>query len=194
MSTLTPTLTLTGTAADFGANLALSVTDSLALATTSIVHNSQEVMGNRLHTVIASAGTYSKSYVFLKNTSATAAEIITVTAGAFTHSDIDYNNATGLTDITGIHGVKVGMNVYHGVEVDHIPIGATVTEVSSATNLVLSAATTDGDNDNQTLTFATSIMTLGPEEFAYFPWSGSFDLGAHSASGTPTLEVRIFQA
>ena len=185
MSTLTPTLTLTGTAADFGAKLALSVTDSLALANTGVVHNSQEVMGNRLHTVIASAGTYSKSYVFLKNTSATAAEIITVTAGAF---------ATGLTDITGIHGVKVGMNVYHGVEVDHIPIGATVTEVSSATNLVLSAATTDGDNDNQTLTFATSIMTLGPEEFAYFPWSGSFDLGAHSASGTPTLEVRIFQA
>ena len=162
MSTLTPTLTLTGTAADFGAKLALSVTDSLALANTGVVHNSQE--------------------------------IITVTAGAFTHSDIDYNNATGLTDITGIHGVKVGMNVYHGVEVDHIPIGATVTEVSSATNLVLSAATTDGDNDNQTLTFATSIMTLGPEEFAYFPWSGSFDLGAHSASGTPTLEVRIFQA
>ena len=37
-------------------------------------------------------------------------------------------------------------------------------------------------------------LFLGAGEFAFFPWASTVDLFADSASGTPTLEVRIFQA
>lgn len=36
-------------------------------------------------------------------------------------------------------------------------------------------------------------MELAGGEFAFFPWSSDVDLAADSESGTPTLEVRIFQ-
>ena len=37
-------------------------------------------------------------------------------------------------------------------------------------------------------------MYLGAGEFAFFPWSSTVDLFADSASGTPTLEIMLFQA
>ena len=37
-------------------------------------------------------------------------------------------------------------------------------------------------------------MTLGAEEWAFFPWATAVDLMADAASGTPTLEVMIFEA
>lgn len=37
-------------------------------------------------------------------------------------------------------------------------------------------------------------MTLGAKEFAFFPWAAAVDLAVDAASGTPTLEVRIYQA
>ena len=37
-------------------------------------------------------------------------------------------------------------------------------------------------------------MSLGAGEFAWFPWASSVDLLADSDSGTPTLEVMIFEA
>jgi len=37
-------------------------------------------------------------------------------------------------------------------------------------------------------------MTLGAGEFAFFPWAAETDLAVDAASGTPTLEVRIYQA
>jgi hypothetical protein len=44
------------------------------------------------------------------------------------------------------------------------------------------------DND------ATDIfMTLGPEEFAFFPWAATYNLHVDAASGTPTLEVGVFE-
>lgn len=44
------------------------------------------------------------------------------------------------------------------------------------------------DND------ATDIfMTLGAGEFAFFPWAGTYDLHVDAASGTPTLEVGVFE-
>ena len=36
-------------------------------------------------------------------------------------------------------------------------------------------------------------MTLGAGEFAFFPWSSTVDLFADSASGTPVLEILLFQ-
>ena len=41
---------------------------------------------------------------------------------------------------------------------------------------------------------ATDIfMTLGPEEFAFFPWAATYNLHVDAASGTPILEVGIFE-
>ena len=37
------------------------------------------------------------------------------------------------------------------------------------------------------------FMDLGPEEFAFFPWSTLIDLFVDAASGTPILEVGIFE-
>ena len=43
----------------------------------------------------------------------------------------------------------------------------------------------DGDND---------VMILGAGEFAFFPWSATHSLYADAASGTPILEVRLYQS
>ena len=50
------------------------------------------------------------------------------------------------------------------------------------------AADDDIDND------ATDIfMTLGGGEFAFFPWAATYNLHVDAASGTPTLEVGVFE-
>jgi hypothetical protein len=43
-------------------------------------------------------------------------------------------------------------------------------------------------------TGSADIMSLGAEEFAFFPWSSDEDLVYDAASGSPVLEVMIFQA
>ena len=43
-------------------------------------------------------------------------------------------------------------------------------------------------------TDSADIMSLGAGEFAFFPWSSDEDLVYDAASGTPTMEVMIFQA
>ena len=41
---------------------------------------------------------------------------------------------------------------------------------------------------------ATDIfMTLGAGEFAFFPWAATYNLHVDAASGTPTLEVGVFE-
>lgn len=37
------------------------------------------------------------------------------------------------------------------------------------------------------------FIDLGPGEFGFFPWSTAVDLKADAASGTPVLEVGIFE-
>tara|TARA_R100000458_G_C8264805_1_gene239964 strand:- start:900 stop:1274 length:375 start_codon:yes stop_codon:yes gene_type:complete len=37
-------------------------------------------------------------------------------------------------------------------------------------------------------------FTLGPGEFAFFPWASEVDLAVDAAEGSPVLEVRIYQA
>tara|TARA_R100001443_G_scaffold99179_1_gene106310 strand:- start:6 stop:395 length:390 start_codon:yes stop_codon:yes gene_type:complete len=38
------------------------------------------------------------------------------------------------------------------------------------------------------------FIELAAGEFAFFPWSSTYNLHVDAASGTPTLEVMIFQA
>ena len=47
----------------------------------------------------------------------------------------------------------------------------------------------DTINDDATDIF----MTLGGGEFAFFPWAATYNLHVDAASGTPTLEVGVFE-
>ena len=45
----------------------------------------------------------------------------------------------------------------------------------------------------RTATGGTDILDLEAGEFAFFPWSADVDLAYDAATGTPTLEVRVYQ-
>ena len=74
MATLTPTLTLASSDMN-GDALNLSVTDSLSILGQV---TTKQVVASTTGVVFASASTYTKSYVYLKNLSSTAAEIMTI--------------------------------------------------------------------------------------------------------------------
>tara|TARA_R100000234_G_C4921094_1_gene144182 strand:- start:299 stop:661 length:363 start_codon:yes stop_codon:yes gene_type:complete len=120
MATLTPTLTLVSTDLTSEA-LNLSVTDSLTI---SKAVQFKRIATSTTSTSFAAAADYTKSYVYLKNTSSNSSEIITIEKAD------------------------------------------------------------SGDE----------YMFLGAGEFAFFPWASSVDLFADAASGTPVLEVAIFEA
>ena len=46
-------------------------------------------------------------------------------------------------------------------------------------------------NDDGAL--ATTNIALGSEEFAFYPWNSSLDVVADAASGSPVLEVGLFE-
>ena len=74
MATLTPTLTLSSSDMN-GDVLNLSVTDSLSILGQV---TTKQVVATTTGTVFAAAAGYTKSYVYLKNLSTTAAEIMTI--------------------------------------------------------------------------------------------------------------------
>ena len=120
MATLTAKLTLSSTNATSD-TLNLSVTDTLVFA--------KDVLQKRMLTSTTAAqfleaDDYGKCYVYLKNLSTTAAEII------------------------------------------HIRTGATG---------------------------SANIHDIGSEEFIFFSWSGDEDLCHDAASGTPVLEIMLFE-
>ena len=121
MATLTPTLTLASTDLINGEDFNLSVTDALDVVGQAF---SFQVVATTTGVVFAAAANYTKSYVYLKNLSTTAKEIMTIEKA-------------------------------------------------------------DGDDE---------YLTLGAGEFAFFPWASAVDLAVDAATGSPVLEVRIFQA
>tara|TARA_R110000787_G_scaffold35221_1_gene90679 strand:+ start:66 stop:482 length:417 start_codon:yes stop_codon:yes gene_type:complete len=56
---------------------------------------------------------------------------------------------------------------------------------------IITVGTVSG-TDAVLLTSATQI-SLAPGEWAFFPWESDINLVADASSGTPVLEVRIFQ-
>ena len=190
MATLTPTLTLASTDV-LSDSLSFSVTDSLSVlgavkTLTFVVAHPGTSPGV---TDILTASAYNKSYVYMKNLSTTASEIITIGKKSI-DTAASYNNDPTIT-VSSTANISFGMTVSG----DGIPGGATVLSVTNATTFELSASTTGGSKSSQTLTFGTEkFITLGAEEFAFFPWDGTVDLEAISSDGTPTLEVMIFEA
>lgn len=90
------------------------------------------------------------------------------------------------------------INVEKNVELKRITISTT------ASNIVAAASYTKAfvyvKNIDSTIDInlvkaegGDHYMTLGPGEFAFFPWATLVDLQADAASGTPVLEVGIFE-
>ena len=121
MATLTPTLTLTSTDLVDGESFNLSVTDSLDVVGQAF---SFQTVATTTGVVFAAAANYTKSYVYLKNLSTTANDIITIEKAD------------------------------------------------------------SGDE----------YFTLGSGDFDFFPWAAAVYLAVDAATGSPVLEVRIFQA
>ena len=185
MATLTPTLTLASTDALSDA-ISFSVTDSLSVLGSvkrisySLTTSSQDIL---------TASSYNKSYVFVQNKSTTASEIITIGKKS---TDATADTTSGDARIT----VDSTANISHGMSVTGAGIqsASTITNIADATTFTVSKTAT-ANATNVTLTFGTEdFITLGAEEFAFFPWSGTENLDALSADGTPTLEVMIFEA
>ena len=75
-----------------------------------------------------------------------------------------------------------------------IPNATTIATITSDTAATISKSAT-ATTSNITARFGTeTFLSLGAEEFAFFPWDGTVDLEAISSDGTPTLEVMIFEA
>jgi hypothetical protein len=177
--------------------ISLSSTDALSDITSFSVTDELSVLGDvkRISYIMAAtsqdilANTYNKSYIFLHNKSTTANEIITIGKKS-TDATADYHNDPTIT-MDSTANISVGMSVSGS----GIPGGATVQSITDGTTFELSGSTTGGGKTNQTLTFGTEdFITLGAGEFAFLPWSGTENLDALSANGTPTLEVMIFEA
>lgn len=186
MATIVPKLTLTSSDALIDA-LNFTVSDSLSSLGPVL---QKSVVTSVTSTIFLAKGDYTTSYVFLHNKSTDAAEIITIEEANPVDATCDYNNDPTITmDSTAL--LRFGMTVTG----TGIPADSTVASITNTTTFELSASTTTGAVTNGSLTFGTDkYLTLGAGEFAWLPWASEVNLFADSASGTPTLEVMLFQA
>jgi len=98
--------------------------------------------------------------------------------GLISLSDCSYNNSTAIATENDTLGLSVGMVVAGG----NIPSGAYITQITDDNNFVISAATTGGDLDEQTLTFTTLNNNTDVGLFVYEPRT------KYSVSSTPDTE------
>ena len=193
MATLTPTLTLASTDV-LSDSLSFSVTDSLSVlgavkTLTFIVAHPGTSPGV---TDILTASAYNKSYVYMKNLSTTASEIITIGKKS-TDSTVDITSNQNIT-MASTANISRGMSIIDTASSPGIPSATTIETITSDTAATISKSAT-ATTSNITARFGTeTFLSLGAEEFAFFPWDGTVDLEAISSDGTPTLEVMIFEA
>jgi len=193
MATLTPTLTLASTDV-LSDPLSFSVTDSLSVlgavkTLTFIVAHPGTSPGV---TDILTASAYNKSYVYMKNLSTTASEIITIGKKS-TDTTVNITSNQNIT-MASTANISAGMSIIDTAGSPGIPSATTVDTITSATAATISKSAT-ATTSGITARFGTeTFLSLGAEEFAFFPWDGTVDLEAISSDGTPTLEVMIFEA
>ena len=196
MATLTPTLTLASTDV-LSDPLSFSVTDSLSVlgavkTLTFVVAHPGTSPGV---TDILTASAYNKSYVYMKNLSTTASEIITIGKKS-TDATVDISTGGGGTSITmdSTANISRGMSIIDTAGSPGIPSATTIATITSDTAATISKAATASTNNIVARFGMETFLSLGAEEFAFFPWDGTVDLEAISSDGTPTLEVMIFEA
>ena len=62
------------------------------------------------------------------------------------------------------------------------------------TSTVSTEIITIGENADTNAALDYTNITLGATEFAFYPWNSTVDLVADAASGSPVLEVMVFEA
>tara|TARA_R100000734_G_C3289319_1_gene81399 strand:+ start:399 stop:956 length:558 start_codon:yes stop_codon:yes gene_type:complete len=183
MATLTPTLTLASTDALSDA-ISFSVTDSLSALgdvkriSYSLTTSPQDIL----------SGTYNKSYVYMKNLSTTASEVINI--GKKSTDTASTISGDARISISSTANVSFGMTVIGS----GIQSASTITSVADGTVFTLNKTATASASGVAIIIGTEKFITLGAEEFAFFPWSGTDNLDAVATSGTPTLEIMIFEA
>jgi len=184
MATLTPTISLSSTDALSDA-ISFTVTDSVSVL--GDVKRISYIMAATAQDILAN--TYNKSYVFIHNKSTTANEIITIGKKS-TDATVDVTSGDATITMDSTANISFGMSITGS----NIQSATTIASVTNTTTAEMSK-TASGSASNITATFGTEdFITLGAGEFAFLPWSGTENLDALSANGTPTLEVMIFEA
>ena len=183
MATLTPTLTLASTDA-LSDTMSFSVTDSLSVLgdvkriSYSLTTSPQDIL---------TASAYNNSYIYMKNLSTTASEVITI--GKKSTDTADTISGDGRISVSSTANVSFGMSVTGS----GIQSASTIASVADGTVFTLNKTAT-ATASGVAITIGTeNFIKLKAEEFAFFPWSATENLDAVSADGTPTLEVMIFE-
>jgi len=105
---------------------------------------------------------------------------------------------TDLTsDVLNITVTKA-LAISKAVEVKRIITSTTAAAIVSASSYTKAWVYVKNIDDTIAMTLVKAelgdeFMALGAEEFAFFPWSTAVDLYVDAASGSPVLEVAIFE-
>lgn len=122
-----------------------------------------------------------------------------------TSSDIvtGQNLSLSLTDALSVLGPVLTKRVTIASASSQLQTDNTVLANGSYTkSYVLLYNTSSTANDNITIgttaaddgTLDLVQFSIGPQEFAFFPWDSTVDLVADASQNSPVLEVRVFQA
>ena len=69
----------------------------------------------------------------------------------------------------------------------------TVTHGTANQIITLGTAVASGTPNDEDLLATSTQISLAPAEWAFFPWESDVDLCANASTGSPILEVRVFQ-
>lgn len=94
--------------------------------------------------------------------------------------------------------VTKALTISKAVEVKRIITSTTAAAIVSASSYTKAWVYVKNIDDTIAMTLVKAdsgdeFMALGAEEFAFFPWDTSIDLMVDAASGSPVLEVAIFE-
>ena len=102
---------------------------------------------------------------------------------------IKLKRGTGTPTTSDLANGEVGIDT--SAKILYINDGGTIKAIGGSSS---GDSTSPLGGDIRTATGGTDVLDLGAGEFAFFPWSADVDLAFDAASGTPTMEVRVYQA
>jgi hypothetical protein len=97
--------------------------------------------------------------------------------------------ASSATDLEATNVILLAANYSKS----YVLLYNTSTATSGEIMTIGTAVATGGTNDEDLLATA-SQMSLAPGEWAFFPWESDINLAADATTGTPVLEVRVYQS
>ena len=118
MATLTPKLTLTGTAADFGAALALSVTGTLTVGAPSKGITREDVAAGATLDIYVDSGSAGTVYVYAKNNNTTGSGYVDIKTTAGVSYGTLENGDFAFIPVDANEGIEV-LGVTSAVELEY---------------------------------------------------------------------------